>query len=834
MRWYRRLGAFAGMVGLFWCGGCSNSAEEPDSQARVPEDAVIGDVLVGKSDVTVDRVAPVEIVDSSLDVPRIEATPFDLVSTVGQPCTSGEDCPTGLCVDTAAGPVCTDFCVSECPEGWECRGTSLFGADLVFICVPLYWQICKVCETDMDCKSDAGVCVDMGPEGLRCAVKCDAGVECPTGFSCEDKDGAKLCGPDSGSCTCRTADDEGTTRKCEVVNETGTCTGEQACLGTGGWADCDGPEPKVEECNGEDEDCDGMADNGFPDTDLDGAANCVDDDDDGDEVLDDEDNCPFIPNEPQGDADQDGLGDVCDDDADGDGFAKGEDCDDLDDQVHPEADEACNLADDNCNGLTDEGFPDLDQDQLADCLDDDDDGDGEPDETDNCPVLANPAQGDLDEDGIGDLCDDDDDGDGEPDETDNCLLVSNPGQENADGDNLGDACDLDDDNDGLNDDADNCPLIANPGQENLDLDAMGDICDPDDDNDTHNDGADNCPAVSNPDQTDLDEDGLGNACDDDDDGDGVPDGADNCPLVANPMQEDTDEDELGDACDLDDDNDSILDEADNCPLIANTGQENCEDDDMGDACDPDDDNDGSPDEVDCGLCDASVYPGAMEACNGVDDNCNSITDEDVDEECHPFSCGGELGCMTHCNDEYPCVAGYFCDANDFDGNGKTDECLESQPAGTACTSDFECSDGYCGNGYCCGAKGEDCCAGDGDCAALSSPPVCDSPASCIGHRMDGYCNDANVCKAKQVAAHSGCAGSQCFAGKYCVGAAVHENRFCDGAGGCTSNGSQVQNCAGANPCCNYGCADGACNSAFSGTIECAYLCFLNPIVCLCF
>ena len=38
--------------------------------------------------------------------------------------------------------------------------------------------------------------------------------------------------------------------------------------------------------------------------------------------------------------------------------------------------ENCNGVDDNCDGQTDEGFPDTDSDGEPDCTDEDDDGDG--------------------------------------------------------------------------------------------------------------------------------------------------------------------------------------------------------------------------------------------------------------------------------------------------------------------------------------------------------------------------------------------------------------------------------------------------------------------------
>ena len=83
------------------------------------------------------------------------------------------------------------------------------------------------------------------------------------------------------------------------------------------------------------------------------------------------------------------------------------DCDDDNDSINPGATEICNGVDDDCDGLIDEGFTDTDGDQIADCIDDDDDNDGILDVNDNCPLVYNPGQEDSDGDGIGDACDND-------------------------------------------------------------------------------------------------------------------------------------------------------------------------------------------------------------------------------------------------------------------------------------------------------------------------------------------------------------------------------------------------------------------------------------------
>lgn len=54
----------------------------------------------------------------------------------GDPCTENADCRSGLCIESPAGRVCTETCISECPAGFECRAFGA-GPDVLFVCLPV-------------------------------------------------------------------------------------------------------------------------------------------------------------------------------------------------------------------------------------------------------------------------------------------------------------------------------------------------------------------------------------------------------------------------------------------------------------------------------------------------------------------------------------------------------------------------------------------------------------------------------------------------------------------------------------------------------------------------
>jgi len=326
--------------------------------------------------------------DPDGDTGTVEDTGPQLGS-FGDPCEGNEDCRSGVCVESGGRSVCTVPC-GECPPGWACRSRANTGADVASICVPLDPQLCEPCGHDDDCGGPDDLCMEIG-QGTYCGAHCGGGLGCVEGFSCEavyGEDAEVLpsqCLPEAGSCSpCVDPDDDG-------YGVGGDCLGP----------DCDPEEAEVhpgatEVCNRRDDDCDHDVDEDVVPPDdgclVDGVCAGV-----APRCFDGEWVCPYPDTwEPDGEVSCDGLDNDCNGKTDepfdlltslehcgacnqpcapphGTGACEAGECGitecdpgwhDVDGSVgngceydcEPTGEEACDGADNDCDGEADEGF----------------------------------------------------------------------------------------------------------------------------------------------------------------------------------------------------------------------------------------------------------------------------------------------------------------------------------------------------------------------------------------------------------------------------------------------------------------------------------------------
>ena len=607
------------------------------------------------------------------DLPE-DSTPPDVQVNDYPECKTGANCLSGICIQTPDGKVCTMTCIEECPLNWECVIFQPSLPDEVYVCAPPWASVCRPCTINSDCMTngmDTGqACVRYGPEGSFCGAACDSGSDCPEDYECLDVTEAGgaaslQCVLTLGECPCNNwFVDDGAHTSCFIENDWGTCDGQRICSFSG-LTDCDASTPEQEVCNKLDDDCDGTIDEDISGHD------CL--------VQNQFGSCPGST--------------LC---VDGNPLCEGQ---------NPKA-EQCDGEDNDCDGQTDEGFADTDGDGIADCMETDKDGDGIADGPDNCPDDFNPGQDDHDYDNFGDACDADDDNDEVPDSLDcapfdkevypnaeeicdgkdnNCNYLVDEGFIDTDQDGWKDCIDEDDDNDLTPDAGDCAPLDANtyPGAE--------EICDGYDNN---------CNLSIDEGYPDLDNDGEADCVDDDWDGDTIPNADDNCPLIANTEQADQDQDDLGDICDPDVDGDLIPDIVDNCPTHPNSLQMDSDSDSLGDVCDPDIDGDNDPNDSDCGPHDPAVFTGATELCDGKDNDCNGLIDDEIGVVlCGKGVCQHEVAlCINGQPADCDAFAGSeleACDGMDNDCDGLVDEDLGWISCGVGqCTKTLAaCTDG---------------------------------------------------------------------------------------------------------------------------------------------
>jgi hypothetical protein len=275
---------------------------------------------------------------------------------------------------------------------------------------------------------------------------------------------------------------------------------------------------------------------------------------------------------------------------------------------------------------------------------------------------------------------------------------------------------------------------------------------------------------------------------------------------------------------------------------------------------PDADGDGWNARQDCDDANPDVHPGATEACNLADDDCDGEADEDwdrdrdgvsscpgadsdcndgddatspagtetadgVDEDCDRLvdcadpDCGG-----TACDDGQPCTSGDVCNTTAGACVGAAVSCVSDACADRVCNGTAACTVTL-HPGVACPDDGNPCttdvCDGAGACTHPALPGL--SPCPDDGN----FCTN-DVCDASARCVHPLWDGRHCPFGGVCCG------------GACVDNTTDEANCGTCGIRCPSGrtCTAGACNCV--GNAECVgagygplATCFVNRCQCVC-
>ena len=316
-----RFTALVCALSLLGACGASDEASNADA-AAAPIDVNSG----GDSDVTSGE----EGVETDTAGSGCEFSSEPEAGDPGAACGTPEDCDSGFCVDTAEGKRCTKTCSECCPTGWRCEQAP--GQDTVFVCLPKLTSLCLPCVDDAACGAPASgaLCLpykdaETGALSHFCGGACETDADCPSGYACElskGTDGAsKQCVKQGSLCACSPkAVASGAKGLCSRSNDVGVCEGVQVC-GADGLGACDALVPAAETCDGVDNDCDGQTDeelSGEPCEVNNGAGSCkgVTTCKDGASVCDapepQQERCDGADNDCDGVTDE-----GCDDDGDG-------------------------------------------------------------------------------------------------------------------------------------------------------------------------------------------------------------------------------------------------------------------------------------------------------------------------------------------------------------------------------------------------------------------------------------------------------------------------------------------------------------------------------------
>ncbi len=177
----------------------------------------------------------------------------------GEPCDAGAECQSTRCVGGPQRAFCTEPCGVDagCPLAYECKVAPTVAGPTTPVCTVPTNLLCQTCTNDFDCgASGADKCVENDGGDRFCGRDCTF-AGCPPLYRCE----RQQCVPEKKTCDCL-PETLGMMKGCLDRNAFGACHGSQICQLDGGFTHCNAPPAQPESCNGADDDCNGVIDDG--------------------------------------------------------------------------------------------------------------------------------------------------------------------------------------------------------------------------------------------------------------------------------------------------------------------------------------------------------------------------------------------------------------------------------------------------------------------------------------------------------------------------------------------------------------------------------------------
>ena len=197
----------------------------------------------------------------------------ETMGDLGEPCEGNDDCLGGFCVPSDIGYICSQVCIDDCPQGWDCKAVNDLGPDVFFVCLPDKETVCGEVGVCSPLEEVDEVCGKCGTRTRTCSANCIWGEwsncygegECPAGVDQEESCGAcgartRLCSEECYWDSWSDCSDEGECGAGELATEScGDMCGERfrQCTDQCQWSDwspcqsegeCAAGSDKTEDC----------------------------------------------------------------------------------------------------------------------------------------------------------------------------------------------------------------------------------------------------------------------------------------------------------------------------------------------------------------------------------------------------------------------------------------------------------------------------------------------------------------------------------------------------------------------------------------------------------